>query len=498
MANFNALFAGCESFMEGDVEINNDVTVPGSEGEALEAESVAEDVGTEGGEIAGEAETEDTKAEAANMVFDQLLNMYQHVKNYGVDRTFLSLYNGNGQLNRMVGYRFPSCESIDSVGSPRSQASRAFLIAMESDGIFSKIWTWIKETAVKVYNFFIKVMDWFREACGNLDMRVGKLWKYFAQSTAKKYDDIKDKSVKYVENSSLTAFDERAKRVRNELKEIGHEIGSGFEAAGADLTGDIAKATQKMSQALTNISNRIKSRSTANSADDNSTNYTGSGESRTKKSEGLNNDTYGRTKDKDDKDGVKALKDYLDRINKDIVDPLADAISDMNLESDSLKEVKSNRFCLLSVTLDPGSGGVIAVTGSTDGTGIEGDDKAGRLATQNGAVCAMLGQCKVILKRLLQQKQAMEMMNLANKQAKQLDVQTSRLEGNGSGDYETHKDAKLSMMGIVKGNSVFARITTLNEKIIAKCCTLAASLQGCVKANGITAAGKKDTEEADH
>ena len=175
MANFNALFAGCESFMEGDVEINNDVTVPGSEGEALEAESVAEDVGTEGGEIAGEAETEDTKAEAANMVFDQLLNMYRHVKNYGIDRTFLSLYNSNGQLNKMIGYRFPSCESIDSVGNVNSSASRAFIAAMESDGIFSKIWTWIKETAVKVYNFFIKVMDWFREACGNLDMRVGKL-----------------------------------------------------------------------------------------------------------------------------------------------------------------------------------------------------------------------------------------------------------------------------------------------------------------------------------
>ena len=87
--------------------------------------------------------------------------MYQHVKNYGIDRTFLSLYNSNGQLNKMIGYRFPSCESIDSVGNVNSSASRAFIAAMESDGIFSKIWTWIKETAVKVYNFFIKVMDWF-------------------------------------------------------------------------------------------------------------------------------------------------------------------------------------------------------------------------------------------------------------------------------------------------------------------------------------------------
>ena len=99
MANFNAMFAGCESFMEGDVEINNDVTMPDT-GEALEAETVAEDVGAEGGEIAGEAETADTKAEAANMVFDQVLNMYRHVKRNGIDRTFLSLYNNQGQLLR--------------------------------------------------------------------------------------------------------------------------------------------------------------------------------------------------------------------------------------------------------------------------------------------------------------------------------------------------------------------------------------------------------------
>ena len=65
------------------------------------------------------------------MVFDQLLNMYRHVKNYGIDRTFLSLYNSNGQLNKMIGYRFPSCESIDSVGNVNSSASRAFIAAME-------------------------------------------------------------------------------------------------------------------------------------------------------------------------------------------------------------------------------------------------------------------------------------------------------------------------------------------------------------------------------
>ena len=192
MANFNALFAGCESFMEGDVEINNDVTVPaGDTAEAVESEVEAEDTAVEGAELTGESDAEVENGEAANMVFDQVLAMYDHVKNYGVDRTFLSLYNSNGQLNDMVGYSFPSCESIDSIGSPRSQASRAFIAAMEEDGIFRKIWEWIKKVCRAIANFFIKIADWFRDIMGNAEIRIGKLNKMVSKSTPKKNLDDK-------------------------------------------------------------------------------------------------------------------------------------------------------------------------------------------------------------------------------------------------------------------------------------------------------------------
>ena len=470
MANFNAMFAGCESFMEGDVEINNDVTVPASDGEALEAESVAEDVGTEGGEIAGEAETEDTKAEAANMVFDQLLNMYRHVKNYGIDRTFLSLYNGNGQLNSMIGYRFPSCESIDSVGSPRSQASRAFIIAMEEDGIFTRIWTWVKETAVKVYNFFIKVMDWFREACGNLDLRVGKLYKYFAEAGEKKWEDIKDKTVKYIEASAITTYGDKATKVGNELAQINGEVNNITTNSGKNLLEQISNVTTSMKNALVSTSAGIKRRAGATDASGNI------------KKEGSDeyaygSDYYGRAKDKDDKDNVQQIKEYLDRVNKDLVDPLADAVSDMSFESDDLGEIKANKG-YTTVKIAYGDTGVVTVSGGDDITTSK------QLINTSGVVCTMLKACKDVLAKLLQQKHAMEMMNLANKQVRQQTQQQARLSGNGSMDHDAIKDLKLEMMGIVKGNSVFARITTLNEKIVAKCCTLAASLQGCVKPNG--------------
>lgn len=206
MANFSAMFAGCESYMEGDVEINNDVTVPAGDAAAdVETETTAEELGAEGAETVAESDSEVADGEAANMVFDQVLSMYDHVAEFGVDRTFLSLYNRNGQLDNMIGFNFPSMESIDSVGSPRSAASQAFLAAMESDGIFSKIWEWIKKVCKAIMNFFIKIADWFREVMGNQEIRVGKLIHRLSTCEAKSEDKLKD--VKIVTTDKSAAKD---------------------------------------------------------------------------------------------------------------------------------------------------------------------------------------------------------------------------------------------------------------------------------------------------
>ena len=485
MANFNAMFAGCESFMESDIE-TDDEGVYTSEGDALEAESVAEDVGTEGGEIAGEAETEDTKAEAANMVFDQLINMYIHVKRYGVDKTFLSLYNNDGQLNKMIGYRFPSCESIDSVGSPRSQASRAFIVAMEEDGIFKRIWTWIKDVITKVYNFFIRVIDWFREACGNLDIRVGKLWKYFSNSSPRRWSDIKDKTVKYIERKKFETYLNKNRQMQyasggmfnvfttKESGPIEKKLNGSLPIRESDnLTDTMANAAQAMSQRLEDISNQIKYESTRTK------DYTYGNPKIIKP---IHVNAYGSTKDRDDENGMQALKKYLDRINKDFVDPLADAVSDLTLESCELRDIDADKY--ITITLDyknarrSGEIGVLMFAHKTSYKSISDDSHDAHIRTNT---LKMLESCKGVLRFLLQQKQAMDMMNLANKQSKQLAEQTSRHSGDGSFGYEEQKEARLATVGIVKANSIFTRISNLNEKIIAKCCTLAASLQDCVK-----------------
>jgi hypothetical protein len=197
MADLNKLFPGFESFMDGDIEINNEVTVP--ESDDTTAESVAdevesEEIATEGAEIEGEAAENETAAEATNMMFDHLLMMYHHVKRFGIDRTFLSLYNNKGQLNNMIGYRFPSCESIDSVGSPRSQMSAAFIAAMEDEqgGVFAKIWNWIKAQCAKIYNFVLKIIEWFKDKFINTGARIEKLKKVLNNCTFKSADEIDD------------------------------------------------------------------------------------------------------------------------------------------------------------------------------------------------------------------------------------------------------------------------------------------------------------------
>lgn len=454
MANFNAVFAGCESFMEGDVEINNDVTVPASDGEALEAETVAEDVGAEGGEIAGEAETNDVKAEAANMVFDQVLNMYKHVKNNGIDRTFLALYNGQGQLNNMIGYRFPSCESMDSVGSPRSSASRAFIAAMESDGIFTKIWNWIKEQWAKLVNFFRKVMDWFREACGNLDLRVGKLLKYFNNSTDKKPEDVKDKSVKYFANSELDQYKKAIDTVNKELGSLGQnryiievtETGKGINGIVSMCSG-----------ALTSISDSMKELS---------------GALKTRAGE---NGTYGRAKDSDDKNGHKQLKQYIDRFNKDAVKPLDEAISDLGKESDDLSKIgsKGSIAAIISASGELAKTGTVATSGTQSGV--------------KPAMVDMLKSCAEYLRMILKQKQTFDIMDRANKMADQAAEQAARLDNGESRGYDATKDAKEETLAAIKFNSVFAKIIGLEEKLVAKCCKVAASYTSCVSANGTTA-----------
>lgn len=257
MADLNKLFPGFESFMDGDIEINNEVTVPESgdtTAESVADEVESEEIATEGAEIEGEAKETETAAEATNMMFDQLLMMYRHVKRFGIDRTFLSLYNDKGQLNSMIGYRFPSCESIDSVGSPRSQMSAAFIAAMEDEqgGVFTKIWNWIKAQCAKIYNFVLKIIEWFKDKFINTGARIEKLKKVLNNCTFKSADEIDDNLTaadagKILDVLKTSAAKSIAKAIEDTTKEAA-ATAKKLEAEMADKNVNELKDTSGLSQ----------------------------------------------------------------------------------------------------------------------------------------------------------------------------------------------------------------------------------------------------------
>lgn len=148
-----ALFPGMEAYLDGDVEINNNISTPeDDEAMADQSAEVASDL--------ADAQNDDKDTEIATTMMLRMHKLYSHVKRYGIDRTFLSIYNSNGELDRMCNMKFPSCEAFNEVGNNYDRYSTAFLAAMEAEGEtwwqFIKrkareIWEWIKEKANKIW-----------------------------------------------------------------------------------------------------------------------------------------------------------------------------------------------------------------------------------------------------------------------------------------------------------------------------------------------------------
>ena len=148
--SISSLFSGMEAYLDGDISYTDTVD------DTAIAEQTAE-VASDTADATEEAK--DT--EVASQMLSRMCDMYDHVKQFGIDRTFVSLYNRHGELDRVCGIQFPSCESMDVVGDRYSQYSTAFIAAME-DGkegfwakikaFIAKIWKWIKEKVSALWN----------------------------------------------------------------------------------------------------------------------------------------------------------------------------------------------------------------------------------------------------------------------------------------------------------------------------------------------------------
>lgn len=148
MLNLNAMFGTCESIFNQ----SNTPKIPTTELQMMEIE-IATDL--------TKVETVANRATNNWLQLDRLLSMYNYVRRYGIDRSFLSLYNRNGQLDKITGKQFPSCESVDTQGYSDSNMSRIFLAAMEDEkeGIFVKIGRSIQWVLDKVTNLCTTIWD---------------------------------------------------------------------------------------------------------------------------------------------------------------------------------------------------------------------------------------------------------------------------------------------------------------------------------------------------
>ena len=147
--SISSLFSGMEAYLDDGTSYTDTVDDTAIAKQTAEVASDTADA------------TEEAKdTEVASQMLSRMCDMYDHVKQFGIDRTFVSLYNRHGELDRVCGIQFPSCESMDVVGDRYSRYSTAFIAAMESSGsglwakikaFIAKIWNWIKNVASKIW-----------------------------------------------------------------------------------------------------------------------------------------------------------------------------------------------------------------------------------------------------------------------------------------------------------------------------------------------------------
>ena len=245
--SISALFPGMEAYLDGDVEINNNVTTP-EEDAAHEVEAADQTAGI--ATDVGEVETDVKNDDVATQMLLRTGRLYYHVKKYGVDRTFLRLYNQHGEMDRMCGIQFPSCESMNVTGNPYSRYSAAFIAAMEDDNkgfwatIWQKIqdaWKWLKDHISALWN---RILQFFGVRARDLQKLISEI--------EQKYDT--NAEVNLPEGSKLA--DASASSANTDAM-VGKKIAELIDASGQLFDGAASLSTTAASPSESNIDSNL-------------------------------------------------------------------------------------------------------------------------------------------------------------------------------------------------------------------------------------------------
>lgn len=194
--------------LEGDidVEINQGTDAPEVAEEISENAEVAEEVS----DTAGEAEVVEEKNEEVMRSFMILEHLYTHVKQYGVDRTFMKAVPLSAYLpsrNRLMSGYAPSAESLGATGDPYSAESVAVLEGL-GDAL-KEVWKWLKNLASKIGALMGRIFETIRRVFGNVDANIGRLRKALRERTFDP-ERAKDAKAKVHTEASLTEASSKA------------------------------------------------------------------------------------------------------------------------------------------------------------------------------------------------------------------------------------------------------------------------------------------------
>lgn len=125
-----------------------------------------------------------TRFDGCMLMVNKLLSMQTHVCNYGIDSTFLALYNRDGQLSDICDAKFPACEDVLS----DYDLNRRYLdVCMEGLGsAIADAFNWVIKQLKGLFNW------------------IGEMWHRFIGLFKASYNSAKTKSkVNKLRNSKL-------------------------------------------------------------------------------------------------------------------------------------------------------------------------------------------------------------------------------------------------------------------------------------------------------
>lgn len=155
-----------------------------------------------------------TRFDGCMLMVDRLLSMHNHVQNYGIDRTFLALYNEHNLLNNICNVKFPACEDVLS---DYDLNKRYFEICMEGLGdAISDAFKWVIDKIKALLNWIGEMWNKF---WGLFKNKAKENTKIIAKLRHAHLKDNAEFDAKYVSPETITKFNEIMNKLDQNIKD---------------------------------------------------------------------------------------------------------------------------------------------------------------------------------------------------------------------------------------------------------------------------------------